>query len=121
MTIKKRTSKLYRSFENFSRKYIMPTIGAIIGIAIMYWLSNLVFAFALDKTSSKGWAWLITVIFVIVFIAMGAANDGAEAKEKKRSNKVDEKIVSLRETPRLPEHPPLFPGDMDFPSPNPNI
>ena len=122
MTIKKRTSKLYRSFGKFSQKHLAPTVGAIFSIAIICWLSSLVFTFVLDKTSCKGWAWAIIVIFVIVFVAMGAANDSANAEEEKKSKKkTGKKNVARRQTPYLPEHPPLFPGDTDFPSPNPNI
>jgi len=104
MTTKKRTSKLYRSFGKFSQKYIVPTIGAIIGIAIMYWLSNLVFAFALDKTSSKGWAWLITVIFIIVFVTIGAANESANADEAKK--RTAQKNVT-RHDPKPAAPPPV--------------
>ena len=112
MTIKKRMSKLYRSLGKISEKYIMPTIRAFFGVAIMYWLSSRVFAFVLGKTSSKGWTWLITVIALIVLVAIGAANDSAKAKadkERKTQNNV------TRHSPKPAARPPAFQaGDAEY-------
>ena len=96
MTIKKRTSKLYRSLGNFSEKYIMPTILAILGLGVIYFLSNRVFIFALEKTSSKGWAWIITIVFVIVFISIGSANDKAKADTEETKKRKTQKDVTRR-------------------------
>ena len=118
MTIKKRTSKLYSAFGKFSQKYVMPTVNVIIGIAIMYWLSSLVFAFALEKTSSKGWAWTISVVFVVVLSAIGAANDSAKAKKERKET--GKKSVTRRQTPP-PSSNPLDPGSGYPPSAPPVV
>ena len=96
MTPKKRMSKLYRSLGDFSEKYVMPAVLAIFGLGIMYFLSNRVFIFALEKTSSKGWAWIITIVFLIVFVSLGSANDKAKADTEETKKRKTQKDVTRR-------------------------
>lgn len=82
-TIKKRISKLYKIFGKFSRKFIAPVLSFLFGGVFFFYIGKFMHGYVLEKTSSNGWAWITAIALVIIFIALGAANDSANAKKDK--------------------------------------
>ena len=82
-TIKKSTSKLYKIVGKFSRKFIAPVLSFLFGGVFFFYIGKFIHGYVLEKTSSNGWAWITAIALVIIFIALGAANDSANAKRDK--------------------------------------
>ncbi len=119
-TIKKSTSRLYKIFGRFSRIFIAPVLSFLFGGVFFFYIGKFTHSFVLSKTSSNGWAWLAAIVAVIVLAALGAANDRANAEDKKRKAVV-KKTVTRRSTPPSTAPNPLDPGSGHPPPALPHI
>jgi hypothetical protein len=111
-TIKKRISKLYKIVGKFSRKYIVPALSFLFGVAFFFYIGKLAYGYVLEKTSRNGWAWIAAIVLVIILIILGAANDSANAKADKE-RKAQKNVTRHNSEPTA--HNPVFhAGDAEY-------
>ena len=111
MSIKKRTSKLYRSFGKMLNRYVLPIFGWIVGLAITGWISHFIFNLVLTKTENKVFAWASVIVFLLIVIA----NDTSEKKSKAKRKEAQEPVTRQDSKPVEFDRPPTFEaGDAEF-------
>ncbi len=111
-TIKKSTSRLYKTFGKISRKFIAPVLSFLFGGVFFFYIGKFMHGYVLSKTSSNVWAWITTIALVIIFIALGAANDSANAK-KDKERKAEKNVTRHNSEPTA--HSSVFhAGDAEY-------
>jgi hypothetical protein len=100
-TIKKSTSKLYKIFGRFSRKFVAPVLSFLFGGFFFFYIGKFAYGYVLSRTLSNGWAWITAIALVIILLILGAANDSATVKKDKES-KAEKSVTRHNSEPTAP-------------------